>query len=137
VAHFEILVGFRYDFDLRTGKSETGLRACTYAVDIRTDPTDGADVVWVETPEGGSSWRLVELQPVSEGTIPLNRNTYVTYKYAAFADPPPPIATAITVSNTTNTHSIDEEVVPASNAPTTLMEWAVLILNTANPALKV
>ena len=66
IAHFRIFVNFRYDFDLRTGKSETGLKACTYAVEIRTDPADGVDIVWVETPEG-SNWRLVELQPVSEG----------------------------------------------------------------------
>jgi hypothetical protein len=30
-----------------------------------------------------------------------------------------------------------EDVVPTANAPTTLMEWAVLILNTPNPMLKV
>jgi len=66
IAHFLIFINFRYDFDLRTGKSETGLKACTYAVEIRTDPADGVDIVWVETPEG-SNWRLVELQPVSEG----------------------------------------------------------------------
>lgn len=34
-------------------------------------------------------------------------------------------------------HAVVEEIVPASNAPTTLMQWAVLILNTANPTLKV
>lgn len=62
-------IGFRYDFDLRTGKSETGLRACTYAVDVRSNPTNGTNIVWVETPEGGSNWRLIELQPVSEGTM--------------------------------------------------------------------
>lgn len=68
VAHFNIYLGIRYDFDLRTGKSETGLRACTYAVEIRTNPTD-EHIVWVQTPEGGSNWQLVELQPVSEGTV--------------------------------------------------------------------
>ena len=57
----------RYDFDLRTGKSETGLRACTYAVEVRLDAKDGLEKVFMETPEGGSSWRVVELRPVSEG----------------------------------------------------------------------
>lgn len=56
----------RYDFDLRTGKSETGLRACTYAVEVRTDG-DGVAHVWVETPGAGTQWRLLELRPVSEG----------------------------------------------------------------------
>jgi hypothetical protein len=31
----------------------------------------------------------------------------------------------------------DEPVVPLENPPKTLMHWAVLILNTANPMLKV
>ncbi len=57
--------GSRYDFDLTTGHSETGMKACTYATDIRTE--DGAEHIWVETPEGGSGWRLVEFRPVSEG----------------------------------------------------------------------
>lgn len=51
----------RYDFNLRTGISETGLKACTYHVDVR------GDSVWVETPEDGVGWELVELRPVSEG----------------------------------------------------------------------
>ena len=55
----------RYDFDLKTGHSETGMKACTYATNIRTE--DGAEHIWVETPEGGSGWRLVEFRPVSEG----------------------------------------------------------------------
>ncbi len=62
---------FRYDFDLKTGKSETGLRACTYAVQLRTDPESGVEKVYMETPEGGSHWRLVELRPVSEGGFDL------------------------------------------------------------------
>ncbi|KAF5376496.1 hypothetical protein D9615_008665 [Tricholomella constricta] len=114
----------RYDFDLRTGKSETGLRACTYAVEVKPDPIDGIDKVYVETPAGGTGWRLVELRPVSE----------------EFADPPPrpappllPVIAALAVSEST----IDEPVVPIHNPPTTLMQWAVLILNTPNPTLKV
>ncbi|KAG6840230.1 hypothetical protein C0991_008059 [Blastosporella zonata] len=113
----------RYDFDLRTGKSETGLRACTYAVEVKADPSDGTDNVWVETPTGGSGWRLVELRPVSE----------------EFADPPPkPKAPLLPVTASPLTPTIiDEPVVPIDNPPTTLMQWAVLILNTPNPTLKV
>ena len=58
----------RYDFDLRTGTSETGLRACTYAVDVQSDE-NGVDKVYMETPEEGSGWRVVELRPVSEGAL--------------------------------------------------------------------
>ncbi|KAF9467573.1 hypothetical protein BDZ94DRAFT_1248447 [Collybia nuda] len=114
----------RYDFDLRTGKSETGLRACTYAVEIKTDSTDGIDKVWVETPTGGTNWRLVELRPVSE----------------EFADPPPP-STASAAAHLPlppiSAPFVDEPVVPETNPPTTLIQWAVLILNTPNPTLKV
>ncbi|KAL1731975.1 hypothetical protein EV714DRAFT_207836 [Schizophyllum commune] len=108
----------RYDFDLRTGKSETGMHTCTYAIDVRTE--DGTENVYMETPFGGTGWRLIELRPVSED----------------FADPPPkgdktpfvPISSA---------PDADEPVVPVENPPTTLMEWAVLILNTPDPRLKV
>jgi len=58
----------RYDFDLKTGKSETGLRACTYVVEVKSDPEDGVERVFMEEPDGGSNWRLIELRPVSEGT---------------------------------------------------------------------
>ncbi|GLB42695.1 putative DUF455-domain-containing protein [Lyophyllum shimeji] len=112
----------RYDFDLRTGKSETGLRACTYSVEVKADPVDGIDKVYVETPAGGSGWRLVELRPVSE----------------EFADPPPikaPPLLPVTASPAVAV--IDEPVIPINNPPTTLMQWAVLILNTPDPTLKV
>ncbi|TFK38394.1 hypothetical protein BDQ12DRAFT_683598 [Crucibulum laeve] len=110
----------RYDFDLRTGHSETGLRACTYVVEVEKDPEDGVDKVYIETPEGGSNWRLVELRPVSE----------------EFADPPPPPRLAATVLRRTEPQE-EEPVVPVTNPPTTLIQWAVLILNTPNPTLKV
>ncbi|KAF8063304.1 hypothetical protein FPV67DRAFT_1563433 [Lyophyllum atratum] len=112
----------RYDFDLRTGKSETGLKACTYAVEVKADPLDGIDKVYVETPEDGSGWRLVELRPVSE----------------EFADPPPPkTAPLLPITAPPVVPAADEPVVPINNPPTTLMQWAVLILNTPNPTLKV
>lgn len=60
----------RYDFDLKTGKSETGLKACTYDVEVKVDPKDRVEKVFMQTPEEGTNWRLVELRPVSEGTPP-------------------------------------------------------------------
>ena len=61
----------RYDFDLRTGESETGLKACAYAVRLAPDVSngDGVDYIWVEKPSGDSIWRVVELRPVSEGRL--------------------------------------------------------------------
>jgi hypothetical protein len=67
----------RYDFDLRTGKSETGLTACTYSVEVRLDPKDGLEKVFMETPERGSDWRVVELRPVSEGELSVFPSRYM------------------------------------------------------------
>ncbi|KAH9850977.1 DUF455-domain-containing protein [Lenzites betulinus] len=112
----------RYDFDLKTGHSETGLKACTYHTDIRIDD-DGVEHIWVETPEGGRNWRLVEFRPVSE----------------EFADPPPaPLDLShLSISTPSPEPKEPEPVVPVQDPPTTLMHWAVLILNTADPMLKV
>ncbi|KIK52045.1 hypothetical protein GYMLUDRAFT_50115 [Collybiopsis luxurians FD-317 M1] len=114
----------RYDFDLKTGKSETGLRTCTYAVEVKFDPDSHQDQIWMEAPEGGKNWRIVELRPVSE----------------EFADQPPSPPNPSTKSDTTVAPYAQETtgpVVPDIDPPKTLMEWAVLILNTPNPTLKV
>ncbi|KAF7328772.1 DUF455-domain-containing protein [Mycena venus] len=90
-----------YDFDLRTGKSEMGIKTCTYAVEVKTDPQDD----------------------IEKGK---------------FADPPPPPSQPIAQINPVVPGSeVTEPVVPTTNPPKTLMQWAVLILNTANPTLKV
>ncbi|KAG9312269.1 hypothetical protein JVU11DRAFT_7572 [Chiua virens] len=110
----------RYDFDLRTGESETGLRACTYRVKVIVDKSDDVEKVWVEEPDNGTQWRLVELRPVSE----------------EFADPPP----VVVIPDLPRIQLIaieDEPLIPTDKTPSTLMEWAVVILNTANPKLKV
>ena len=57
----------RYDFDLVTGKSDTGLQACVYEVRVRQTESDGEAEVWVEAPRGGTGWQSVNLRPVSEG----------------------------------------------------------------------
>ncbi|KAL1672810.1 hypothetical protein EV122DRAFT_223943 [Schizophyllum commune] len=109
----------RYDFDLRTGRSETGMHTCTYSIDVRKE--GDAENVYMETPSGGTGWRLIELRPVSE----------------EFADPPPRTNISPSVSVPRETDTEDEPVVPVQNPPSTLMEWAVLILNTPDPRLKV
>jgi len=55
----------------------------------------------------------------------------------AFADPPPLASDPITSNGTSAATQEDEPVVPLENPPKTLMEWAVLILNTPHPRLKV
>jgi len=78
----------RYDFDLRTGKSETGLRACVYGVRILHGQSNPE--VWVEAPTE-DHWEIVELKPVSEGTnhIPLTLRTYATPRVCRPAPIPP------------------------------------------------
>ncbi|KAK1232880.1 hypothetical protein PQX77_003993 [Marasmius sp. AFHP31] len=110
----------RYDFDLKTGKSETGLSACTYPVEVREE--DDIEKVYIRGPSDGAAWRVVELRPVSE----------------EFADPPPQSKNNEQSQNApTEITKEDEPVVPLIDPPKTLMEWAVLILNTPNPMLKV
>lgn len=57
----------RYDFNLRTGESQTGMKACTYNVYVQEDPKDGTEKVYMEAPQSGRNWRVVELRPVSDG----------------------------------------------------------------------
>jgi hypothetical protein len=134
----------RYDFDLQTGKSETGLRACTYRLELR-EADDGSQNVWVESPEGGTQWRVVELRPVSEGLHSLGLLFFTIFDVSPldFADPPPSrhpdTCASITNSDPSGVISVNkvtEDIVPTP-PPTTLIQWAVLILNTPDPVLKV
>ncbi|KDQ06120.1 hypothetical protein BOTBODRAFT_141294 [Botryobasidium botryosum FD-172 SS1] len=112
----------RYDFDLRTGKSETGLNACTYSVDVRSADENGSTerTIWVQPP-GEGPWEVVEVRPVSE----------------EFADPPPePVSSSADGAPIEIPSSLTEPVIP-DPPPRTLLDWAVLILNTPNPELKV
>jgi hypothetical protein len=56
-----------------------------------------------------------------------------------FADPPP--VSQSSQSDESSSGGLEppekEPVVPLENPPTTLIQWAVLILNTPNPTLKV
>lgn len=134
-----IQVNIRYDFDLRTGESETGLRACTYTVKVEPHEKDGVYKVWVEAPDN-SGWRLVELRPVSEGMYGRDCFSEIRYDcplYLAFADLPPAVAKSIPESVPSVPIKLSEDLVPSNGAPCTLMEWAVLILNTSDPMLKV
>lgn len=57
---------------MRSGKSETGLKACAYKVNVRQSVLNqGTESVWIEQPDEGTNWRLVEFRPVSEGLCSL------------------------------------------------------------------
>lgn len=53
-----------------------------------------------------------------------------------FADPPPPVA-GPEIDDKNSSSFSDEPIIPEQDPPTTLLEWAVLILNTPHPTLKV
>jgi hypothetical protein len=129
-----------YDFDLRTGRSETGLSACTYRVEVRTDPTNGVEKIFVEAPRSGTGWIIVELRAVSEGKFwEITRTSKPTWpRLQAFADPPPLRNTAsiLPVIHQERTET-NEPIIPEVDPPRTLIQWAVLILNTPDPTLKV
>ncbi|KAF5319244.1 hypothetical protein D9619_008709 [Psilocybe cf. subviscida] len=86
-----VMMGCRYDFNLKTGHSETGLKACTYDVQVKSDPQDWIEQVDMETPEGGT---FADPSPV------------------ALKDPLPFIPTE---------KKEPEPVVPLTNPPTTLI----------------
>ncbi|KAL5638635.1 hypothetical protein ACGC1H_003108 [Rhizoctonia solani] len=108
----------RYDFDLKTGESSTGLKACAYPVELRDRD------VWIGTP-GDGEWEVVEKRPVSED-FAESKSSEILNKS---------ISQTTTPGITTPLESIaldDNEL-----EPQTLMEWACRILNTSNPEKKV
>lgn len=133
----------KYDFDLKTGYSDHGLRACTFAVQFRQQENKkkgkGELEIWVETPDKGE-WEVVELRPVSEGTSteppPKVRNlSDDAFTTSEFADPPPPPKTAVDADVKSDEAQSNDDL--PNPLPSTLLEWSVLILNTANPERKV
>ncbi|KAK9899114.1 DUF455-domain-containing protein [Cystobasidium minutum MCA 4210] len=63
-----------YDFDLRTGESSTGMKACTWNVSVA-----GMDQIVMSGPLDPSVWALISAEPVSE----------------AFAEPAPSIPSSL------------------------------------------
>ncbi|KAG8795362.1 hypothetical protein FRC12_015495 [Ceratobasidium sp. 428] len=108
----------RYDFDLRTGESSTGLKACAYPVEIR-----GADI-WVGAP-GLGNWEVVEKRPVSEEFAESRTGTSETDAEIS--------KESLGDAATSASLSLQDE----ETEPRTLMEWACRILNTSNPEQKV
>ncbi|KAG9120742.1 hypothetical protein FRC07_003640 [Ceratobasidium sp. 392] len=108
----------RYDFDLRTGESSTGLKACAYPVEIRSSN------VWIGSP-GEGTWEVVEKRPVSEDFA--ESQSVVTNTLSGSSEHPKAVPPALEIL----TLQDDEP------EPRTLMEWACRILSTSNPERKV
>ncbi|GAA6009025.1 hypothetical protein JCM10207_004069 [Rhodosporidiobolus poonsookiae] len=101
-----------YDFDLATGHSSTGMKACAYRVELRDD---GA--LWMEPPgEAGGDYRVLGVREVSE----------------RFADPPDSASEAL--SSTLSSLALSPS--PATE-PTSIVTWCRLILLAPSPTAKV
>lgn len=100
-----------YDFNVETGESSVGLKACTFPVDVT-----GESVLLDFAVENGSSVTLARMEPVSEK---------VKLKHARPSDKP--LATKREDPGMAN--YLDENA--------TLCDWAVHILNTANHEHKI
>jgi uncharacterized ferritin-like protein (DUF455 family) len=119
-----------YDFSLRTGESSTGLKACVFPVEEH----DG--YVWIQAPllelnNGNNAetqqWELIEIRPVSEAATRAREGAMQQ------------------LADNVNATSIEEskklevssDLSTSVRTPKTLVEWAVLILNTPEPRLKI
>ncbi|KAE8258808.1 hypothetical protein A4X13_0g1439 [Tilletia indica] len=120
-----------YDFNLKTGESSTGMSTCVYTVEER----DGE--IWIDPPKPdvGSSddWEIVELRPVSEAFTAREKNAEIASKMKALHVDDDVQSHGDAVPSSGETASIP----PPDPLPTTVIEWAVLVLNTPEPAKKV
>lgn len=101
-----------YDFNVETGESSVGIKACTYPIDVQ------GDLVELDFPiEDGSNVTLAKIEPVSEKVKLKN------------ARPSNKIATPVKQADPGMAHYLDDKA--------TLCDWAVHILSTANPEHKI
>ncbi|WVQ84301.1 hypothetical protein IAT38_006453 [Cryptococcus sp. DSM 104549] len=119
----------QYDFDLKDGSSSTGLQACTY--EVRVQGAEDEAEVWVEAPhsdEGSATqrqWELVEMRGVSE----------------EFLDPPMPSLATLSLDQPSSSAPLPSHLSSSApnlpeSLPTSLLEFAHLILRTSDPQLK-
>ncbi|ELU36424.1 Rieske [2Fe-2S] domain-containing protein [Rhizoctonia solani AG-1 IA] len=99
----------RYDFDLKTGESSTGLKACAYPVELRDRD------VWIGAP-GEGEWEVVEKRPVSEGESDLAFPASKGVPNSSTSE-----ATNSKITTTFETLTLEDN----EPEPGTLMEWSV------------
>ncbi|KAJ5672487.1 hypothetical protein N7507_001614 [Penicillium longicatenatum] len=99
-----------YDFNVETGESSVGIKACTYPIDVR-----GENVMLDFPVEDGLRVELAKIEPVSEK---------VKLKNARPSETP-----AAKQENSGMARYLDDNA--------TLCDWAVHILNTAHPEHKI
>ncbi|CAG8895601.1 unnamed protein product [Penicillium egyptiacum] len=113
-----------YDFNVETGESSVGIKACTFPVDVR------GDFVALDFPvEDGFSVGIASVDPVSEK---------VKLKHPRPAEKAAATTTA-TVSASVSAPASREDPGMATylGDDATLCDWAAHVLNTANPEHKI
>lgn len=115
-----------YDFNVETGESSVGIKACTFPVDVR------GEFVALDFPaEDGVSVGLASVDPVSEK---------VKLKHPRPAEKVAAITTAIasvSISESACTGREDPGMATYLADDATLCDWAAHVLNTANPEHKI
>lgn len=102
-----------YDFNVETGESSVGIKACTFPVDVR------GGTISIDFPsENGSKTQISKIEPVSE-KVKLKHNRLSDQR----------IPTSIPKEEAGLAHYLDNSA--------TLCDWVVHILNTANPEHKI
>ncbi|SAM84887.1 uncharacterized protein UBRO_05922 [Ustilago bromivora] len=136
-----------YDFSLSTGESSHGISACVYLCDVRND------TLFIQAPkpaelgaDAASTWELIELRPVSEASPAVAQRQdaakflHLQASRTSPSDGQQPEAQQSTSGKEEGAdkdQQSTESIAPPSPQPKTLVEWAVLVLNTPDPIQKV
>ncbi|KAJ1025059.1 hypothetical protein NDA18_004343 [Ustilago nuda] len=136
-----------YDFSLSTGESSHGISACVYLCDVRND------TLFIQAPkpaelgaDAASTWELIELRPVSEASPAVAQGQdaakflHLQASRTSPSDGQQPEAQQSTPGKEEGAdkdQQCTESIAPPSPRPKTLVEWAVLVLNTPDPIQKV
>ncbi|SPO28326.1 related to Rieske [2Fe-2S] domain protein [Ustilago trichophora] len=135
-----------YDFSLSTGESSHGISACVYQCSVRND------ILFIEAPKPSnmsahaSKWELIELRPVSESSPSVASRRDVAQSLHLQASQlslssditKQAVVESLPTNDTASKDAADfDSLAPPSPLPKTLVEWAVLVLNTPDPVKKV
>ncbi|KAJ5495441.1 hypothetical protein N7539_000557 [Penicillium diatomitis] len=114
-----------YDFNVETGESSVGIKACTFPVDV----SDG-DVLIDFPTEAGDAVGMSRVEPVSE-KVKLKSKSNPTAAQSTGTS----VSSVPTVAEPSNTTEAGPIQYLGDDA--TLCDWAVHILNTAHPEHKI
>ncbi|SPO29542.1 related to Rieske [2Fe-2S] domain protein [Ustilago trichophora] len=141
-----------YDFSLSTGESSHGISACVYKCSVRNN------TLFIEAPKpsnlsadqdphsASSKWELIELRPVSESSPSVSSRQDAAHslhlqasQLSLSSDSTKHDASESPTTNDSASKDVadTESLAPPSPLPKTLVEWAVLVLNTSDPVKKV